>query len=210
MKTRRILPVVLSAICGVATVRANLLVNGDFEAQPNWGINGDGGYTMLTGNQLPGWTIESGHAVTIHNPAFYPWISGTYSVNTDGEGFNGQNADLWQTFNTVAGQQYLLEYDWKGWMQNIGTLDVRLTDVGNNTVVEDQHDWDSGGVHHMALDFIGDGGIMTLRVFGNPETGINDNQMIVDNFSVTPVPEPLTIVSLGAAMIVIVRRRRHN
>ena len=46
----------------------NLLTNGDFENQPNWdlGIDGDGSYAEMVGDQIPGWTIESEHAATIH------------------------------------------------------------------------------------------------------------------------------------------------
>ena len=48
---------------------ANLLSNGDFESAltVRWtnGIHWDPGYTELT-NGLPGWTIETNHAVSIH------------------------------------------------------------------------------------------------------------------------------------------------
>ena len=78
----------LALVSGTGRVQADILVNGGFEDEPNYGsgvING-AGYSALTGSQIPGWTIEPGHAVTIHNDTIYPTISGTYSVNTDGEG----------------------------------------------------------------------------------------------------------------------------
>ena len=63
-----LLPVTLTA--------QNLLVNGGFENEPNWGggVSHDGGYTALIGNQLPGWTIEANHAVTIHRCLTFGWI----------------------------------------------------------------------------------------------------------------------------------------
>src|SRR4051794_5523510 len=73
---------------------ANLLVNGGFDSEPNYGagvVNGVG-FSALTGSQIPGWTVEPGHAVTIHDTSTYPFITGPFSVNTDGEGFNGHNA----------------------------------------------------------------------------------------------------------------------
>ena len=56
-----------SACAGVAS--ANILVNGDFESQPNWSAanTGDPGFSLMTGTQMPGWVIEPGHAVTVHN-----------------------------------------------------------------------------------------------------------------------------------------------
>jgi len=194
---------------GLASVsHANLLVNGDFEQEPNYGINGNGGYSYLTGNQLPGWTIETGHYVTIHNTSMYPTISGNYSLNTDGEGMNGVNADLYQDFATVSGQLYHLDYDWKGWQQSYGTLDVRVTNSAGDTLYDDQHDWDNMGVHHQTLDFFGDGGLCRVRIFDNPETGINDNQMIVDNFNVSAVPEPASIFFLAGSALAVLRRRK--
>ena len=80
-------------------------MNGGFENEPNFGngVSGDGGYSALTGSQIPGWTIEPGHAATVHNTAFYPFISGNFSINMDGEGFNGQNANLYQDFASSLG-----------------------------------------------------------------------------------------------------------
>jgi hypothetical protein len=199
---------VLTAILLAAVAaQANLLVNGDFEDQPNFGINGDGSYTRLEPGQLPGWTILANHSVTIHkNPGAYPTISGMYSANTDGEGNNGHNCDMYQDFATVAGQSYTLDYDWLGWSQSGSTLDIRISRVSDsNTVLDDQHNWDNLGVHHLSLDFIGDGSVYRLRVFGNPESGVNDNTFIVDNFDVSAVPEPATLAGLGALAL---RRRR--
>src|ERR1043165_2080900 len=85
-----------------------ILVNGGFESEPNFGagFSGDAGYTGFTGSQIPGWTIEAGHGATIHNTVLYPTISGKYSLNTDGEGFGGQNANLYQDFASTLGLLY--------------------------------------------------------------------------------------------------------
>jgi hypothetical protein len=97
---------------------SNLLVNGDFESEPNWGggVSHDGGYTALTGSQVPGWTIEPGHAVTIHiAPDSYLVISNSFSANTDGEGGDGHNANLYQDFSSAADVSYALNFDWQSW-----------------------------------------------------------------------------------------------
>src|SRR3569833_183686 len=94
-----------AASIGSPIASANLLVNGGFDSEPNYGsgvVNGVG-FSALTGSQIPGWTIEAGHAVTIHDTSTYPFITGPFSVNTDGEGFNGHNANLYQDIASVAG-----------------------------------------------------------------------------------------------------------
>ena len=48
----------------LAAQTTNVLINGDFEDEPNWalGIDTDGSYTEMIEAQIPGWTIEPGHA----------------------------------------------------------------------------------------------------------------------------------------------------
>ena len=171
----------------------NLLVNGGFENEPNWGAsngtgcNGTAGCSALAGSELPGWTIEPGHAVTVHNNTIYPIITGTYAVNMDGEGANGHNANLYQDFATVSGQSYNLQYDWATW-QNIGSppnLDVTVTDTVTSAVLyHGSFAW-IAGPHHVTTTFTGTGNPLRLRIQEIPESGVNDNAYIIDNFVVT-------------------------
>lgn len=192
-------------LLGPPLASANVLINGDFENEPNWGASngtgcgsgGDSGCSALTGSQLPGWTIEPGHAVTVHIVGSYPTISGTYSINADGEGFNGHNADFYQDFASSNGQQYNLQYDWETWFSNTApNLDVTVTDtVTSNVLYHDNFAWTAGS-HHVNVSFSGTGNPLRLRIQESPETGANDNAYIVDNFVVvasgapiaTPVP----------------------
>lgn len=194
-----------------------LLVNGDFEQMPNWnnGLGGDGSYTFFTGTSIPGWTIATNHAATVHNTNTYPFISGTYSVNTDGEGWNGNNIDMWQDFNTVSGVQYTLSFDWKGWVNSTNTLDVRIHNPAdtNDWVVDEQRDWvnDGGAVHNVTQTFTGTGSPMRLHIFHNPANGVNDNTFILDNFSVTaPVPEPASMAALSLGLIGLLRKKMRS
>lgn len=200
----------LAVLAVSAGAHANLIVNGDFENQPNFGINGDGSYTRLDPGQMPGWTIASGHSVTIHkNPGAYPTISGAYSVNTDGEGQNGHNADFYQDFATSAGVSYTLDYNWLGWMASGAVLDVRIEVASSGAiVVQDLQNWDNLGVHHRQLSFVGDGTDYRLRILENPESGFNDNSYIVDDFSVEAVPEPATLAIAGLAAAALLRKRK--
>lgn len=203
----------LTAILAVSgSASANLLVNGDFETMPNFGmgVSGDSGYSALTGSQIPGWTIESGHAATVHNTNLYPTISGTYSVNMDGEGFNGVNADLYQDF-FMPGNFATITYSWSTWnLSSAAKLEVSVFDlVTNTTVFSSTHSADNMGVHNESFSFaVNAGDTVRLRVKENPQSGFNDNIFMVDNFGVTAVPEPASMLVLAGGAIALIRRRK--
>ena len=202
-----------AVIVGGASVASatELLVNGDFENQPNWGngFSGDAGYTGLTGGQIPGWTIEAGHGVTVHNTVWYPTIAGHYSINTDGEGYQGKNANMYQDFATTLGQQYQLSFKWQGWYADqTPKLDVSLTDLGANNQFYTYNTGYGAALTTVTANFVGNGNTFRLRVKENPESGYNDNTFIVDDFSVQTVPEPATWVALGIGALVIACRRK--
>jgi hypothetical protein len=201
---------VVAVICCGSAQGAELLTNGGFESEPNFGsgISGDSGYSALTGSQIPGWTIASGHAATVHNTAIYPFISGNYSINMDGEGFMGHNADLYQDFATGLGQSYNFSFDWQGWQNNAPNtqLEVSIVDLMTNAVLYSGFFSFSSTLHHETASFLGTGNNFRLELQESPESGINDNQFIVDNFSVDAVPEPSTVALLVAAGAVSVAR----
>jgi hypothetical protein len=226
-----VLALVAVALLAPPLASANVLVNGDFENEPNWGASngtgcgfgGDTGCSALIGSQLPGWTIEPGHAVTVHIAGTYPTISGTYSINMDGEGFNGHNANFYQDFATSSGQQYNLQYDWATWFNNTTpNLDVTVTDTVTSSVIYHGNFAWSAGSHHVNAFFSGTGNTLRLRIQEIPETGTNDNAYIVDNFVVVasgasataPVPTldrgllALLACLLLAVGVVTVRARR--
>ncbi len=187
----------------------NLLINGGFEDMPNWGagLGGDSGYTLFGGSSIPGWTIESGHGATIHNTVLYPTISGGYSLNTDGEGLNGHNVDMYQDFASGLGQAMTLSFDWQNWFQATAPLlNVSVVDTVTNAVLVDQSFGVSPGLHNESFDFAGTGNALRLRVKHNPESGYNDNTFIVDNFKVVPAPGAAVVLGLGATLMG--RRRR--
>ncbi len=191
--------------------RANLLQNGGFEDEPNWGngVSGNSGYTALTGDQIPGWTIEDGHAVTIHNTTAYPTITGNYSLNLDGEGYNGHNGNLYQDFASTSGLGYEVAFDWETWNDDTSApMEVSVTDTVSGTVLAlfDESTATSGPVHE-SQSFVGTGNALRLRILENPESGFNDNKYIVDNFEVNPVPEPASLLVVGAGLAMLRRRR---
>lgn len=199
MSVFAVLALIAVALLAPPLASANVLVNGDLENEPNWGASngtscgtgGDTGCSALIGSQLPGWTIEPSHAVTVHIASSYPTISGTYSINMDGEGLNGHNANFYQDFASSGGQQYNLQYDWATWF-NATTphLDVTVTDTVTSSVLYHGNFVWSAGSHHVNAFFPGTGNPLRLRIQEIPETGTNDNAFIVDNF---------VVVAAGAA-----------
>src|SRR5580700_6920848 len=121
------LKLILAGVACVATVwnvrGGEVLVNGGFEDEPEASNPNsppqENGFLWLSGTQVPGWTIAPGHMATMHeNPGPWPTISGAYSLNTDGEGANGHNVDIYQDFGTVNGASYGLSFDWETWNQD--------------------------------------------------------------------------------------------
>lgn len=175
---------------------AELLVNGGFENEPYWGdtsVGYDGNFTALTGSEIPGWTIVPGHAVSVSvTPGRYryPVISGAYSVNTDGEGFTHHNADFYQDFPTTPDVSYNFSFDWEVWMRpaNPPSLEVSIEDLTTHTFVYDvlfKASPPSLVVQHVSATFLGNGHPYRLEIKETPESGINDNSFMVDNFSVS-------------------------
>ena len=208
-----LLPVTLTA--------QNLLVNGGFENEPNWGhgvgVN-DPGETALTGSQIPGWTIEPNHAVTVHIASGpYLTISGNYTVNSDGEGYNGHNANFYQDFSGLSGVSYALEFNWQSWGAYVtpttSKLEISVNDTTTSAVLFDGlYSYDGSGphlVHDVLTGFVGTGHSLRLRIQETPESGYNDNTFVVDNFSVTTVPEPaaISMIALGGLACVFGRKR---
>lgn len=202
---------ILATLTLATAAQADLLVNGGFETMPNWGagISGDGGYTLLTGTQIPGWTLEANHGATIHNTATYPFISGNYSLNTDGEGWNGHNVNIYQDFTAPAGQVYTLTFNWQNWYTSTSPLlDISIVDTANASVLAHGSYGILPGLHTESFTFTATGNTLRLRIMHAPESGYNDNTFIVDNFAIELVPSPTSAAALGISGLLSLARRR--
>ncbi|MBS1718537.1 MAG: DUF642 domain-containing protein [Armatimonadetes bacterium] len=186
---------------------SNLVVNGDFENEPNYSFGS--GYNLFFGTQIPGWTIAAGHGATIHDTTTYPHIAG-FSLNTDGEGYNGHNVDMSQNIASVNGLGYELSFDWEGWIGSQCGFEISVTDTVTNSVLASvtRSFSDSLVVHHEAASFVGTGNALNVRIFENPESTYNDNSFIIDDVAVNAVPEPASMTALAAGIAILIKRRR--
>jgi hypothetical protein len=235
---RKMVPVILVLMASAA--RADILVNGNFENEPNFltqpnsgnangAITGDGGYELVTGSAIPGWTITAGHGATIHTEQanyaydYYSVIDGTYSLNTDGEGSNGNNALIYQDFASTSGSAYILNFKWGIWNYNgqgPAVLEIKVFDTVSNAVLFDGLYQDNSSNPNdpkypstlpftpVTTTFLGTGHPLRLQIDENPASGFNDNQFIVDDFSVNTVPEPSTLALAGGVSLLLLRRRK--
>ena len=122
-----------------------------------------------------------------------------------------QNADMYQDFATVNGQLYAFSFDWKGWFADFTPrLDVSLTDLSTNSQFYSYNSSYSAALTHVTYAFVGSGNVVRVRIKESPQSGYNDNAFIVDNFSVTTVPEPATISSIALGLMALARRRNRQ
>jgi hypothetical protein len=207
----------LFVACQAGTaLSAELIVNGGFENEPNYTSyqRESGNFSLLAGSTIPGWTIETDHAVTMHVTGHYPTISGGYSVNMDGEGANGHNANLYQDFATVSGGAYTLAFDWMTWYTGPSATGLKTTVVdtvtGDVLFSENYAIGFASVVVNESAAFLGTGNTLRVRFEESPETGKNDNLFILDNVSVNgsavPIPGALLLFAPGLAGLAAIKR----
>jgi len=178
---------------------AATLINGGFEA----------------GN-FSGWTSFSGNVSVEQfvpaNPCCQP-SSGTYFAN-----FNSAdaapNGTLSQSFSTIIGQEYQLGFYFGKGGPGPGTasLGVSLTGAGTlvNTTVSDSVGGEPGAYAQFIYSFIADAATSTLT-FTDTSSGTSSFDALLDNVTVSQVPEPSTIGAILLSTLVLpaaYRRRR--
>jgi choice-of-anchor C domain-containing protein len=201
----------LVLLASVGTAHANLITNGSFE---------DGLYpgttpyvTVGAGSSIiDGWTVVDGSIDWINT--YWQASDGTKSIDLAG---NYQHGLIVGTaFDTVVGQTYRVQFDMAGnpdrpynkSLVSVSTGDIFTThaftfEQGGNT--RQNMGWVT-----QYFDFVATSDSAEL-FFGDITNELNPNEAwgaALDNVRVDPVPEPSTVLLLGAGLAAICFRRR--
>lgn len=172
----------------ISTAHANMIINGDFSLSvPNSGTGN--GWTAAQNDGAGGWRSTGG------NPG------GTFVLNDNGAA--ATDPTISQSVTLVVGQQYQVSVDVaRGNSSSSGNNDFRISIDGNN--------WN----HPVPLSttafvtyshvFTATGTSATL-LFAGEDFGDSDPR--IDNVVLTAVPEPFSMVALGAGLLALRRRR---
>ncbi|WP_338844907.1 DUF642 domain-containing protein [Massilia sp. W12] len=206
------------ALAGGVAQADNLLINGGFEGSaPLQNNRGDANSMALTtgSTYLPGWRvigpevawIGQGNPYNLHAAEGERFVDLTGWLNQ-----NGNQGGLTQTIQTVAGQQYVLEFDLgSSSFYNWGQPNSLTASAGNasqlfsNTNVSDYGSW-----QHFSLNFTATGNTTEISFVGNTA----GYYIGLDNARVTAaVPEIETWAGLLAglgALGLLARRRKQG
>jgi hypothetical protein len=208
--SRILFAAVVAAGIFTSSVRANLIINGDFE----------------TGTFAP-WIYDPGPMNDLTVVAPVPWFgAGSHAANGNFlVAFNAGNTPpggkLSQTFSTTAGTEYTVQYDYGTTTvlpETADHQDLVVSVLGNNgiTVLNSQTATASNppsALTTFSFTFIADGSLATLQFFDPLTNQSFDLDGVLDNVSVEAIPEPASMALAGIGTAVIAGyalRRRKN
>ena len=185
---------------------ANLVVNGDFEADAigNGGLGAGPppGFGFDYRASLTGWTVAAPpNGVVLFNNLYRAVGGGSQSLQLE----NPDNY-IEQSITTVSGQKYALTFDLASYVPpGVSTLEV---EIGSDPTLffAGTSDYVTYSVVFTATS------TSTLIHFENGDAvGAPSTYPHIDDISVTAIPEPgsLALVSLALAGFGIARRRKH-
>ncbi len=184
---------IISIVCVMAfTSRASILYFDDFNAE-------HGGVGALNFTDFSkGWAVTKGSVDLIGN-GFYDFFPGN-GLFIDLDGTTGQAGILSNSLTFESGVGYLLSFDIGGNQRGGNSDSVHLsveTLLPTQTIRMKPFD----ALTHLEFSFIGDGKTHALTFEG---LGGDNIGLLLDNVKVeshVPVPEPVTMLLLGAGLI---------
>jgi hypothetical protein len=186
---------VSSPWCGRAQ---NLLVNGDFETPPFFSLG-----------VVSGWTV-GGNVASVDNQGS---TSASHAASLSA-GNNSQGDTLSQTFATMIGTVYTLEFDAGVYgIRSADPLQLQIQIFGaatllNQTVTPPENgSFNPAPFQHYTFNFVADSASTTLQ-FSNIGLGNANADVMVDTVSVVPEASTLAALVLGGALLFGAMRRK--
>jgi choice-of-anchor C domain-containing protein len=197
---------VLALLLAVPASALPILVNGSFESGPpipTEDINIPGGSTAITG-----WLV-TGNVIDYLGP---PWdvTDGVRGIDLDG---NDGIGVIQQTFATTPGQAYLLRFDLSGNPHGSPLEKLMRLDIAGLT---QNYSHDSSGQTRHALiwqaitfPFVASGPTSTVA-FTSLSPADNSFGAVIDNVQIDQIPEPATLLLVGAGSLGLLARMRRR
>ena len=213
MKTSKLLAgLVLSLTAALA--QANLLTNGSFES-----FSGSFSASNLANNYklvaagnafIDSWTVGNNSVDVVFDSAYGAITD--HSIDIRG----GGNGSVAQSFGTTAGQQYLLNFDLSSNLTGTNTANAKRLDVSFNDVLLQTLYAPIALAAPSFQSFYYTAtttGLTTLKFSSYTSAG-GQYGAVIDNVSVTAVPEPETLAMLLAGLglmgSIALRRNKSN
>ena len=187
------------------------LVNGDFEMAVN-----PPGFDAPNFTDWDGWVEIDGTAPVVG------WVEGNNfgGVDAPDSGDSGVimanlaalNA-IEQSFTTIPGLEYTVSYalgglggafspDW------VAELEVSADGVVFDTRMVSQTAGSPGFFNNVSASFVATGSTTTLRFENTVDNTVDDFGIVIDNVSVSAIPEPGSAAIIGTGLIALCGRRR--
>lgn len=205
---------------GLSTVRADLVINGGFEAP----ALGSGSFQTINPGAEPagfGWTVSSGNVDLGHLPVA-PFILFSAFEGNQGLDLNGtERGAIFQDFATVVGQAYQLTFAYADNPSEggISSASILVSDVGlSSTLLSDSvsHSTSTNSLGGADIDiysgsFVASGALTRLAFTSTSASNSASGGILLDAVNVSAVPEPSALSWLTiAGMALVLGRRARN
>jgi len=196
----RLIVFVVVVLCASLAAGQNVIINGDFETGP-----------FETNGTVSGWTVTnnvgdvSGEGFTSSSHA------AAFSLGGDSQGNM-----LSQTFATVSGITYTLDFDAGVFGVRTGdplSLQIQVFGSGMSTLLEEtvippyNGNFNPASFNHYTYSFVADGIFATLT-FTDFGTGNLNADVMLDTIAVIPEPVSSVLLMLGAAPLICLMLRK--
>lgn len=193
----------LVALAAAPAAAVEFIVNGNFEAT---GFGGTASFYNLgnvgADHAVPGdfgFAVPVNNVDLIANGVYTAPLSNGGAYNLDLVGY-GSTGAISQSFGTVLGRVYNVSLDYN--VNGAGTAEISIDGAGIGTIVGTST-W-----QNFTTSFVGTGAMV---VFAITETvGGNSGGVVLDNVSVSAVPEPATwgLMIAGFVLVGVAARRK--